>query len=142
ENLFTVGHPRGVVDIDMCEAAERGRREPPRFARSGHAPSERKPIKLTRVDTAATAEDQPAAIRRDRRVGVACRWERRVGQLPFLSAFYRNYEQGVRLAVARGICNNQTVALRTPGEVWRSDGVPAAHADLRQFALRPAQWRD
>src|SRR5262249_25143694 len=81
-------------------------------------------IKLTRVDTAATAEDQPAAIRRDRRVGVACRWERRVGQLPFLSAFYRNYEQGVRLAVARGICNNQTVALRTPGEAWRRGGVP------------------
>ncbi len=48
-----------------------------------------------------------------------------MGQLPFLSGLERNHEQGVRLALARRVRDNQTVAVRTPGKVRRSDEEPS-----------------
>ena len=140
ENLFTVGHPSRVVRI------QRGRREPLRLARRGQSDaglSQRKPVKLT-SEQAAALRRKTSQLPSGETAGLVSADHRglRIGQLPFLSGLERNHEQGVRLALARGVRNHQTVAVRTPGKVWRSDPDPAAYADLGQFALRPAQWRD
>src|SRR5205814_9497763 len=102
-----------------------------------------KPVELTIFSAVSvTAENQPVAVGRDRRIGVACRRRLRMGQLPSLAGVERQHKQVGRLALSRRIRNDQTTAVRAPGKVRRKDEVRVVYENLGYFALRSAQRRN
>jgi hypothetical protein len=82
-------------------------------------------------------------VRRYGRLGIAEKRRSWMGQRSLFARFGRHDDESVRNAFARRIRDDQTLAIRTPGEK-AGDFRGAEHADLdvREFSLGPTERRD